>query len=171
MFLHIIGDRQTITKFVTGLHCDLSRRYNNTAVSFTLRDTHFPWHTSYLIFFWRPFARWLIPEILSKIKLYGWIKAFVRRYIHSLKQYEWNQFKFKYLWWTICTVESEWGVPCPDVCWVSATRPSGGKTAAASSWAGWLSGLQPREGLNRDFIHLFTFCNISNAGIFMTIFT
>jgi len=39
--------------------------------------------------------------------------------------------------------ESEWAVPCPAiVCWISAVRASGGKKAAAGSWAR-LQVLQP----------------------------
>jgi hypothetical protein len=50
-------------------------------------------------------------EILRKIKLNIWIKVFIMRYVHYLKEYEWN------------------------------------------------------------FVHLFAFPNVSNAGIFITIFT
>jgi hypothetical protein len=35
------------------------------------------------------------PEILKKIKQSILVKSFVRRYVHSLKAYEWNNFKFK----------------------------------------------------------------------------
>jgi hypothetical protein len=53
---------------------------------------------------------------------------------------------------------------------VSAAMLSGGKTAAARSQAG-LRALQLREGLKEDFIYLFTFPNVSNAGILITTFT
>jgi len=31
-----------------------------------------------------------LPEILRKIKLNIWTKVFVRRYVHYLKEYDWN---------------------------------------------------------------------------------
>jgi hypothetical protein len=37
------------------------------------------------------------PENLRKIALNIWVKVFVRRYVHSLKEYELINFKFKYL--------------------------------------------------------------------------
>jgi hypothetical protein len=50
----------------------------------------------------------------------------------------------------LSTMESERAVPCPDIaCWVSAARPSGGKTSAASLRAR-VQALQPREGLKDD---------------------
>jgi hypothetical protein len=57
--------------------------------------------------------------------------------------------------------ESERAVPCPDFerC-LSAAKPSSGKAAAARSLVG-LQALQPREGVNEDFIHLFTFSKFS----------
>jgi len=51
-----------------------------------------------------------------------------------------------------------------------AARPSGGKTAAGRSQAK-LQALQPRKGLKEDFAYLFTFSDISNAGMFITIST
>lgn len=62
-------------------------------------------------------------------------------------------------------------MPYPDVArWVSATRTSGGNTAASGSRAG-LQALRPREGVKEDFMYLFTFLNASNAAILITIFT
>ena len=36
-------------------------------------------------------------------KLNDWIEVLVRRYVHSLKAYEWNDLKLKYLWQTLST--------------------------------------------------------------------
>ena len=41
--------------------------------------------------------------------------------------------------------------------------------SAAMSRAG-LQALQPREGLKEDFLYLFAFSNVSNAGILVAIF-
>jgi hypothetical protein len=61
--------------------------------------------------------------------------------------------------------------PYPDVVhWVGTTGASGGKTAAATSRAG-VHALQPRESLKEAFVCLFTFANISNTGILITIFS
>jgi hypothetical protein len=50
-------------------------------------------------------------------------------------------------------VESERGLPSPDVSWVSASRLSVGKTAAVRSRTG-LHVLQHREGLKENFSFL-----------------
>ena len=111
------------------------------------------------------------PEMLRKIKLNIWITVFFRRYVYILKEYELHHFKFKYSRRTPSAAESERAVPSPDLAlWVIASRPSGGKTAAAMSRAG-LQALQPRDGLEEDFMYLFIFSNVSNAGILITIFT
>ena len=55
-------------------------------------------------------------------------------------------------------------------CLAWAARPSGRKTAAAR-WRAGLQALQPREGLKEDFLYLFAFSNVSNAGILVAIFT
>jgi hypothetical protein len=61
-------------------------------------------------------------------------------------------------------------VPCPDVaCWICTTKPSGGKTATASSWAD-VQVLQPTEGLQEDCVHLFTLSVVSNVGILINVF-
>jgi len=61
-------------------------------------------------------------------------------------------------------------VPCSDVaCWICTSRPSGGKTAAASSRAD-VQVPQPTEGLQEDCVHLFTFSIVSNVGILITVF-
>ena len=52
---------------------------------------------------------------------------------------------------------------------VSAAWPSGGKTAAARSRRG-LQALQHREGL-KDFIYIFAFCKVTDAGIWVNVFT
>ena len=111
-----------------------------------------------------------LSEILREIKLNIWIKVFFRRYVRSLKEREWNHFKFKYSRRTLKrAAESERAVPCPDVArWVSAVRPSGGKTAAARLRAG-LRALQHREGLNEDFTYLFAISNLSNAVILIAV--
>ena len=111
-----------------------------------------------------------LPQILRKIKLNIWMKVFFRKYVHSLKAYEWNHFKFKYSRQTLSAAESKWAVPCPDVGrWVSTARPSGGKTVADRSQAR-LQALQPRQGSKDGFVYLFTFSNTSNAEILITIF-
>jgi hypothetical protein len=51
-----------------------------------------------------------------------------------------------------------------------SARPSGGKTVAARSQAK-LQALKPRKGLKEDFAYLFTFSDISNAGMLITIST
>ena len=38
-----------------------------------------------------------LQEILRKVKLNVWNEVFISRYTHSLKECEWNRFKFKYL--------------------------------------------------------------------------
>ena len=49
-------------------------------------------------------------------------------------------------------------MPYPDVAfWCGAVRPSGGKTVAAKSTTG--------ESLKENFLYLFTFPKLSNAGI------
>jgi hypothetical protein len=56
------------------------------------------------------------------------------------------------------------------MCSVHAARPSGGKRVAARSQAK-LQALQPRKGLKEEFVYLFTFPGISNAGTLILIFT
>jgi hypothetical protein len=148
---------------------------NLLCLSYYVTCTSF-WHTARLITFLEAFCKGgssiraaAFPEILRKIKLHIWIKAFVRRYVLSLKEYEFSHFKLKYLWQTISAAESKKTVPCPDlVCSVNWTTPSGGKTAVVRLWVG-LPALQPRVGLKEDFVHLFTFPSIWNQILF-TIF-
>ena len=62
-------------------------------------------------------------------------------------------------------------MPYPGVArWVSAARTSGRNTVASGSRAG-LHALRPTEGVEEDFIYLFTFPNVSNTAILITIFT
>jgi len=61
-------------------------------------------------------------------------------------------------------------MPCPDMRQVHAARLSGGKTAAARSQTK-LQTLKPRKGLKEDFVCMFTFSGISNAGMLITIST
>ena len=62
-------------------------------------------------------------------------------------------------------------MPYPDVAhWVCAGKMSCGKIVTALSQAE-LQALQHRYGLKEDFIYLFIFSNISNAGILIAIFT
>jgi len=61
-------------------------------------------------------------------------------------------------------------VPCPDVaCWICTFKPSGGKTAAACSWAD-VQVLQPTEGLQEDCVHLFALSIVSNVDILINVF-
>jgi hypothetical protein len=67
-------------------------------------------------------------------------------------------------------VGSEWAVPCPDVAgWVSAAGLRGGMevTAYVTSWA---ADTAAGQSLKEDFIYVFTFSNVSNAGIVITLF-
>ena len=60
---------------------------------------------------------------------------------------------------------------CPDVVLlVSLDIPSFGKTEALSARVGLLA-LQVTEDLNWDFMYLYSFSNISNAEILISIFT
>ena len=69
------------------------------------------------------------PENLRKIALNIWVKVFVRRYVHSLKEYELINFKFKYLWWTLKPCGSYSGLHSTQALHAgfSTTRPSGGR--------------------------------------------
>lgn len=61
-------------------------------------------------------------------------------------------------------------MPHPDVAaWVYAARSSVGKTAAARLRAE-LQTLQLGVGLNKDFLYLFTFYEVSNSGLLIPIF-
>ena len=82
-----------------------------------------------------------------------------------------NRFKSKYPRRNLRVAESERTMPYPDVArWVSAARTSGGNTEASGSRAG-LQALRPKEGVKEDFIYLFTFPNVSNTAILITLFT
>ena len=62
------------------------------------------------------------------------------------------------------------GCALPDVaCWICTSKPSGGKTAAASSWAD-VQVLQSTEGLQEDCVHLFILAIVSNVGILINVF-
>ena len=61
-------------------------------------------------------------------------------------------------------------MPCPDMCWVHTARPSGRKTATGRLQAK-LQALKPRKGLKEDLVCMFTFSDISNAGMLITIST
>jgi len=67
-------------------------------------------------------------------------------------------------------MEDMQAMPCPDMRWVHAARASGGKTVAARSQAK-LQALKPGEGLKEDFVCMFIFSDISNAGMLITIST
>jgi hypothetical protein len=75
------------------------------------------------------------PEILRKIKLNIWIKVSVQRYGHPLKEYECNNFKFKYFRWTrLSAAGKEWAVTYPDVAgWDSTAMARGRKRVAGRS--------------------------------------
>jgi hypothetical protein len=84
--------------------------------------------------------------------------------MRTVKKYEWNHFKFKYLRRILSAADNERAVPYPDIAfWVGAARSNCRKTAAVR--------LQPRGRLKEDFMYLFTFSNGSNAGILLPIFT
>jgi len=78
-----------------------------------------------------------LPKILRRIKLNILIKIIVRKYIHSLREYE-IILNANTLDGLLSTAESERAVPYSDV-----SRPSCGKTATALLQAE-LQALQPR---------------------------
>lgn len=62
---------------------------------------------------------------------------------------------------------------CQDIaCWVSAAGLRGGQTVAAYVIS-WAAGTAATLSLKEDFIFMFvfTFSNVSNAGILITLFT
>jgi hypothetical protein len=96
------------------------------------------------------------------------MKSFVRRYVHSLEEYE-IILSSNARQQTLSAAESKWAVFYPDAAhWVSTATVTGGKKAATRSWAS-LQPLQPRKGL-KDLEYLFTFPNVSKGGIFIIIF-
>jgi hypothetical protein len=104
-----------------------------------------------------------VPEIWRKTKLNIRIQVFVRTnvtYLHSLKECGWDNLKFKYSLRTPKRCGKWAGCALPRRCvWVSATRSRSG-----------LQILRPR-GFQRGFlIFVFTFCDVSSAGIFITFF-
>jgi hypothetical protein len=78
--------------------------------------------------------------------------------------------KNTYLRQILSSAKRERAVPCPDVVhWVSAARPSGGKTATARFRDGDVLPAAQR-GFNGR-LRVFTFHNVSNANTLVTIFT
>ena len=70
-------------------------------------------------------------EMLRKIQFSIWINVFVKWYVHSLKEFEWNHFKFQNSRRSLSAGTRERAVPYSDVAHLAGeAKPSGGKTAA-----------------------------------------